>query len=60
MHIATVASMDVRNPWERYGWVMSSIWLVFLIFPLVAALTEPTDWVWRIVAVALILAFGVV
>ncbi len=52
--------MDLRNPWERYGWVMSSIWLVFLIFPLVAALNAPTGWGWRIVAVALILAFGVV
>lgn len=52
--------MDVRNPWERYGWVMSSIWLVFLIFPLASALYAPTTWVWRTVAVALILAFGLV
>lgn len=58
--MTTVDVMDIRNPWERYGWVMSSIWLVFLIFPLVAALNEPTGWVWRSVAVALILSFGVV
>ncbi len=56
----SVTRMYIRNPWERYGWVMSSIWLVFLIFPLVAALNEPTAWVWRSVAIGLILAFGFV
>lgn len=49
-----------RDPWERFGWVMSSIWLVFLIFPLVAALNAPTAWVWRAVAIVLLLTFGVV
>ncbi len=51
---------DKRDPWEKYGWVMSSIWLVFLIFPLVAALNAPTAWVWRMVAIALLLGFGAV
>ncbi len=51
---------DLRNPWEKYGWVMSSIWLVFLIFPLVAALNAPTAWVWRLVAIALVIVFGAV
>lgn len=51
---------DKRDPWEKYGWVMSSIWLVFLIFPLVAALNAPTALVWRIFAIVLLLAFGTV
>jgi len=53
-------TVDARDPWERFGWVMSSIWLVFLIFPLASALYAPTTWVWRGVAVVLILAFGFV
>ena len=23
-----------RDPWDRYGWVMGAVWLVFLGFPL--------------------------
>lgn len=23
-----------QDPWERYGWVMGTVWLVFLLFPL--------------------------
>ena len=25
---------NTQDPWERFGWVMGSIWLVFLMFPL--------------------------
>ncbi|MEO7447562.1 MAG: sensor histidine kinase [Humibacillus sp.] len=25
-----------RNPWGRFGWLMRSVWLVFLIYPLIS------------------------
>ena len=49
---------DDQNPWERYGWIMAAIWLVFLMFPLTSAFTVETSWVWRSLAIAAILAFA--
>lgn len=48
-----------QSPWQRFGWLMGVIWLVFLIFPLIAAITAPVHVVWRVVAVAAVLSFGV-
>jgi two-component system, NarL family, sensor histidine kinase DesK len=48
------------DPWERYGWVMSVIWLVFLAFPLQEALTLDEPWGWRVLGVGLVLAFAAV
>ena len=56
----TQPERDIKNPWERFGWVMSSIWLVFLAFPLRSAFTVEASWVWRSLGVAAILAFAVV
>ena len=47
------------SPWQRFGWLMGVIWLVFLAFPLIAAALAPVHLVWRIVAVAAVVAFGV-
>ncbi|GAA2076761.1 sensor histidine kinase [Aeromicrobium halocynthiae] len=30
----TASDAGARDPWERWGWVMGAIWLVFLGFPL--------------------------
>lgn len=49
-----------RDPWERLGWLMGAVWVVFLYFPLAAAAGADTSQVWRAVGVALIAAFGVV
>lgn len=32
------AQGDLAGPWVRYGWVIQSVWLVFLFFPLSAVL----------------------
>lgn len=37
-----------RNPWERYGWVVRGVWLVFLVFPVLALVTTPRP-VWQVV-----------
>ncbi|GGK78427.1 sensor histidine kinase [Ornithinimicrobium pekingense] len=49
-----------RDPWERLGWLMGAVWVVFLYFPVASAATADTAPVWRAAGVALILAFGVV
>lgn len=51
---------DAQDPWERYGWIMGAIWLVFLMFPMTSAFTVETSWVWRVLAIAAILAFAAV
>lgn len=52
------ARLDSQDPWERFGWVMGAIWLVFLGFPFHAALTADTALVWRGLAAAGIVAFA--
>ena len=27
---------SAANPWERWGWAFASIWLVFLVYPVIA------------------------
>ncbi len=53
-------SEQPQDPWERYGWLMAAIWLVFLGFPITAAVTADTSWAWRVVGVSIIVAFAVV
>lgn len=55
---ASEPDRDTRDPWERFGWIMAAIWLVFLGFPLAAAATVDAWWVWRALAVLAILAFA--
>ncbi|ROR91067.1 sensor histidine kinase [Nocardioides aurantiacus] len=47
-----------RDPWERFGWLMWSGWVVFLVFPVVAALQADRGWAPRLLAVALVLGFA--
>src|SRR5690625_1885317 len=46
------------SPWERFGWLMGTIWLLFLAFPLVAVLVSQRSAGVKVASVALILAFG--
>lgn len=48
------------DPWERFGWVMGAVWVLFLVFPLATALTSPATWAGKALAVGAILAFGAV
>ncbi|GAA5035567.1 sensor histidine kinase [Terrabacter aeriphilus] len=48
-----------RNPWERYGWVVRGVWLVFLVFPVIALVGTPRP-VWQVVVgLALVVVFAV-
>lgn len=47
-----------RDPWERFGWLMWSGWLVFLVFPLLASLGADAPWWQRGLGVLLVLTFA--
>lgn len=35
------------GPWERFGWIMGAVWLVFLVYPLLALRSSeaPQEWI---------------
>ncbi len=47
------------NPWERWGWAFASIWLVFLIYPIVATIEADVATGWTVASFACILGFAV-
>lgn len=48
-----------RNPWERYGWVVRGVWLVFLVFSVLDLVTTPRP-VWQVVVgLVLVVVFAV-
>lgn len=38
---------EPRGPWERYGWLMAVIWMVFLWFPAQALMQSEAALAWR-------------
>ncbi|MGB5951957.1 MAG: hypothetical protein WBG57_05485, partial [Ornithinimicrobium sp.] len=59
-HISATQKRPSADSWHRWEWLISAIWLVFLIFPLFAAVTAPVDLVWRALTVVALLMFGAV
>lgn len=59
-HAPDPAEAAPRDPWDRFGWVMGVIWLVFLGFPLAATVVEDRPWAVRAAAIGLILVFAAV
>lgn len=50
----------LRHPWERFGWLMRSVWLVFLLYPLLSIIGADRP-VWeRSAALGLLAGFVVV
>ena len=41
-----MATHEVHNPWERYGWMMALIWLIFLVYPVITLLHSQADLGW--------------
>jgi two-component system sensor histidine kinase DesK len=52
-------TLPPTSPWEKYGWAFAAIWLVFLVYPVVAVV-DTTDAVTTVLGLALIGAFAVV
>src|SRR5699024_3696564 len=48
------------SPWDRFGWLMGGIWLMFLAFPLAATLSSSIAPGPKVTAIALLAAFGAV
>src|SRR5690606_27701357 len=46
--------------WERYGWVMAVVWLVFLAYPTVAMVDSSADQGWVITGWIALCAFVVI
>ena len=56
--LATPQAVVDRNPWERYSWIIQSVWLVFLVFPAMS-LVESDLSPWQdVVGFGIIVAFG--
>ncbi|MGP6170944.1 sensor histidine kinase [Microbacterium sp. A196] len=49
-----------RSPWERYGWLMAVIWLVFLVYPVIALVNSPAARGWVITGWIALAAFVVI
>jgi two-component system sensor histidine kinase DesK len=52
-------TLPPTSPWEKYGWAFAAIWLVFLVYPVVAVV-ESTGTVTTGLGLGLIGAFAVV
>ncbi|PUA79868.1 sensor histidine kinase [Nocardioides currus] len=50
----------IRSPWDRWGWVVAAIWLVFLTYPVLEALQTDSSPAIKAVALVLIATFAVV
>ena len=48
------------SPWERYGWLMAVIWLVFLVYPLMELVRSDAAQGWIIVGWGAFVAFIVI
>lgn len=45
--------------WDRFGWMMAVIWLVFLVYPVLALLSSTASVIWIVVGWAAMAAFVV-
>ena len=54
----TSASLPA-NPWEKWGWAFASIWLVFLIYPVIAVLDADVGVATKTATLLCILGFAV-
>lgn len=48
------------DPWARFGWLLGAVWLVFLAFPVSAAITADRPPVWRALCLVLVAVFALV
>ncbi|MFK4789600.1 sensor histidine kinase [Microbacterium sp. ZW T5_56] len=48
------------SPWERWGWLMAVVWMVFLIYPALSLISSPAPSAWIIAGWAATITFAVV
>lgn len=49
-----------RSPWERWGWVVAGVWLVFLVYPVTETLQRDVSDLATALTLSAIVAFAVV
>lgn len=47
------------NPWEKWGWTFAAIWLVFLIYPIVATVEADVPLAVKVLCLLCVLGFAV-
>ena len=52
------AHTATTDPWERFGWLMGAIWLVFLVFPITALARSGDPLVAKVLGIAAIVLFA--
>lgn len=55
---AQPAATATTDPWERFGWLMGAIWLVFLLFPILALARSNDPLVVKVLGIAAIVVFA--
>ncbi|WP_309127796.1 sensor histidine kinase [Microbacterium sp.] len=48
------------SPWERFGWLMAVVWLVFLFYPVLALLRSTAEQAWVVTGWVALAAFVVI
>ena len=46
-----------KDPWARFGWLMAVIWLVFLVYPVIALVRSEASLAWVVVGWIALVAF---
>jgi two-component system, NarL family, sensor histidine kinase DesK len=52
-------TLPPTSPWEKYGWAFAAIWLVFLVYPVVAVF-DSTDGLATVLGLVLVAGFAAV
>ncbi len=60
MSTSDTDAVTVRSPWQRWGWIVAAIWLVFLAYPVVETFQLSVSAPVKGISLALIAAFAVV
>ena len=53
------ADAPPTNPWEKWGWAFASIWLVFLVYPIISVVESDAPKVAKVLTLLCILGFAV-
>lgn len=53
------ATADRKSHWDRFGWMMAVLWLIFLVYPVIALVESKAALGWVIVGWAAMTAFAV-
>jgi two-component system sensor histidine kinase DesK len=56
---AGAASAEERSPWQKYGWVMAVVWMIFLVYPIVALVHSAAHLGWVVAGWIALVVFAV-